>query len=93
MSSNIAIDDAELKSRLAHFGILTPITNTTKKVLLKKLHHLEINSIKKETNLGSSQCSSSGSELMVSRNCNTCTYLPMLLKNNNITIFGGPNIL
>lgn len=66
MSSNIAIDDAELKSRLARFGILTPITNTTKKVLLKKLHYLEMNSVKNETNPGSSQCSSNANELMVS---------------------------
>lgn len=67
MSSNTAIDDAELKSRLARFGILTPITNTTKKVLLKKLHQLEMNTINNQNNLKTTLCSNANDrELMVS---------------------------
>lgn len=41
MSSNCTFDDADLKSRLAYFGINKPITNTTRNVLLKKLLKLE----------------------------------------------------
>lgn len=44
MSSNNTLDDADLKSRLAHYGVVIPITNTTRSVLLKKLHGLEKNS-------------------------------------------------
>jgi len=50
MSSNITINDADLKSRLAHFGIISPITNTTRQLLLKKLYNLEISSIHNQSN-------------------------------------------
>lgn len=45
MASNNTISDADLKSRLAHFGIVCPISNTTRVVLLKKLHKLEMDSL------------------------------------------------
>lgn len=61
MSSNVTIDDADLKSRLAHFGINAPITNTTRKVLFNKLKNLEMNSQKNQTTQSDPNC-----ELMVS---------------------------
>jgi len=42
MSSGNTFCDADLKSRLARFGINQPITNTTRNVLLKKLVELEM---------------------------------------------------
>lgn len=44
------IDDANLRSRLAYYGIVCPITKTTKKVLLQKLQKLEIASSNNITN-------------------------------------------
>jgi len=49
MSSSNALDDADLKSRLAQFGINNPITNTTRNILHKKLLKLEMD-VKKEQN-------------------------------------------
>lgn len=62
MSSNATIDDADLKSRLALFGINVPITNTTRKVLFNKLKSLEMNSQNNQTNKSNPNC-----ELMVSK--------------------------
>uniref|UniRef100_A0A2S2PJF4 LEM domain-containing protein n=1 Tax=Schizaphis graminum TaxID=13262 RepID=A0A2S2PJF4_SCHGA len=44
MSSSNTVDDADLKSRLARFGINIPVTNTTRNVLYKKLLKLEMDS-------------------------------------------------
>jgi len=44
MSSRNILNNADLKSRLARFGISNPITNTTRNVLLKKLLKLEMDS-------------------------------------------------
>jgi len=44
MSSSNILNDADLKSRLARFGISSPITNTTRNILLKKLLKLEMDS-------------------------------------------------
>jgi len=44
-------DDDDLKSRLAQHNIVIPITNTTRPILLKKLHKLEANSLNNQTNL------------------------------------------
>lgn len=49
MASNNIISDADLKSRLAHFGIVSPISNTTRTVLLKKLLKLEKDSLHEQT--------------------------------------------
>lgn len=46
MASNNILSDADLKSRLAHFGIVCPISNSTRQVLLKKLQKLEMDSHK-----------------------------------------------
>lgn len=62
MSSNATIDDADLKSRLALFGINAPITNTTRKVLLDKLKSLEMKSQNNQTSQSDGDC-----ELMVSK--------------------------
>lgn len=62
MSSNSTIDDADLKSRLARFGIKAPITDTTRKVLFNKLQSLEMNSKNKQTTQSDPNC-----ELMVSK--------------------------
>ncbi|XP_025198338.1 uncharacterized protein LOC112596772 [Melanaphis sacchari] len=59
MSSSNTLDDADLKSRLARFGINNPITNTTRNVLLKKLLKLEMDSQNKCNNQSdtfSSEC-------------------------------------
>ncbi|CAI6352567.1 unnamed protein product [Macrosiphum euphorbiae] len=52
MSSNSrnTIDEADLKSRLARFGINQPITNTTRNVLHKKLLKLEMDFEKDKNN-------------------------------------------
>lgn len=69
MSSNKIIDDADLKSRLAHYGIVSPITNTTRAVLFKKLQKLEMDSSIKQTNQ-SSGYTAKGHELMVTQTIN-----------------------
>lgn len=48
-SNNTIISDADLKSRLANFGIVCPISNTTRPVLLKKLLKLEKDSLHEQT--------------------------------------------
>lgn len=49
MASNDTIDVADLRSRLAHYGIVCPITNSTKQFLLRKLQKLEMASSNKIT--------------------------------------------
>jgi len=51
MSFNNSFDEDDLKSRLANYGIICPITNTTRQVLLKKLYKLETNSPNNRTSL------------------------------------------
>lgn len=65
MSSNATIDDADLKSRLALFGINAPITNTTRQVLLIKLKSLEMKAQHSQTSQTSQ--SDANCELMVSK--------------------------
>lgn len=66
MSSNSTFNDADLKSKLAQYGIVAPITNTTRNVLIKKLQKLEKDSPNKQTNPSTPHGSSdSGVELMV----------------------------
>jgi len=65
MSSKESFDDSDLKTRLAKHGIITPITKTTRQVLLKKLHKLENNSPNNQTNL-SVGCKLNEDESMVS---------------------------
>lgn len=50
MSSSNTLYDADLKSRLARFGINIPVTNTTRNVLYKKLLKLEMDSQNKHNN-------------------------------------------
>jgi len=50
MSSSNKFCDADIKSRLARFGINIPITNTTRNVLLKKLLKLEMDFKRKQNN-------------------------------------------
>jgi len=50
MSSSNTLNDADLKSRLAHFGINQPITSTTRNLLLKKLLKLEMDFKKDQNN-------------------------------------------
>ncbi|VVC26768.1 LEM domain,LEM/LEM-like domain [Cinara cedri] len=50
MSLNGALSDIDLKSKLAYYGIVTPITNTTREVLLRKLQKLESSSINQQIN-------------------------------------------
>jgi len=67
-SSSNTIDEADLKSRLARFGINQPITNTTRNVLLKKLLKLEMDFEKEKNN----QSIKFGCESMVNKyNFNT----------------------
>jgi len=49
ISSN-SLDDKDLKSRLARFGINQPITKTTRNVLHKKLLKLEMDFSKEQNN-------------------------------------------
>lgn len=65
-------NDADLKSRLAHFGINSPITKTTRAVLHKKLLKLEMDSKKEQNN----ESIKLGCESMV----NTFQYKLKLLK-------------
>lgn len=65
MSSNNTIDDAELKSRLAKYGISNPITNTTRKILLMKLHKLEMDPLNKKNNQPVKCIASNSNEAMV----------------------------
>lgn len=60
--NNTSSDDADLKSRLAHYGIVNPITNTTRNILIKKLQKLEKESSNKQT---TQSCSNNEIELMV----------------------------
>lgn len=66
MSSNNTFNDADLKSKLAQYGIVAPITNTTRNVLIKKLQKLEKNSPNKQTDQLNHATSNNGVELMVS---------------------------
>ncbi|XP_050061734.1 CAR1 transcription factor-like isoform X2 [Aphis gossypii] len=50
MSSSNILNDADLKSRLARFGISSPITSTTRNILLKKLLKLEMDSQNERNN-------------------------------------------
>lgn len=50
MSLNCILSDTDLKSRLARYGIVVPITNSTRQVLLKKLQMLENGSINTQIN-------------------------------------------
>lgn len=50
MASNVKLSDADLKLKLSHYGITSPITNTTRNVLLRKLHKLEMESSNKPNN-------------------------------------------
>lgn len=68
MSSINIITDADLKSRLAFYGIVCPITNTTRNILLNKLIKLDMENNPK-TVLSPKQTNSFSSnevELMVS---------------------------
>lgn len=48
MSVNNVLSDTDLKTKLARYGIVAPITNTTRSVLLKKLQKLETGSINQQ---------------------------------------------
>jgi len=50
MLTSNTLNDADLKSRLARFGINYPITNTTRNVLFKKLLKLEMDSQNERNN-------------------------------------------
>lgn len=65
MTSNNTYTDADLKSKLAQYGIVAPITNTTRNVLIKKLQKLEKDSPNKQTSQTTRDSSDSGVELMV----------------------------
>lgn len=65
MTSTNTFNDADLKSKLAQYGIVAPITNTTRNVLIKKLQKLEKDSPNKQTNQTTCGSSDSGVELMV----------------------------
>lgn len=69
MSSKNVLTDADLKSRLANYGINCPITNTTRNVLLHKLSKLDSNNLNSKTNASSDQLNkyTSNDELMVSK--------------------------
>lgn len=67
MSLNSTIDDAELKSRLAKYGISCPITNTTRKILFMKLQKLEMESVNKKTNESVKSIATNSDELMVNQ--------------------------
>jgi len=56
MPSSNTLDDADLKSRLARFGINNPITNTTRNVLHKKLLKLEMDFKKEQNNQHTNLC-------------------------------------
>lgn len=73
MASNSTLDDADLKSRLAHHGIIIPITNTTRAVLRKKLQSLETSSSKEKAKQSNTNLTD-GVEEMVSP-CNHITLL------------------
>lgn len=49
MSSYAALSDIDLKSKLARYGIYSPITNSTRQVLINKLHKLEKDSMNNPT--------------------------------------------
>lgn len=65
MSSVSSFNDADLKSKLAQYGIVSPITNTTRNVLIKKLQKLEKDTMNRHTNQSTQSCSNIGVEFMV----------------------------
>lgn len=69
MSSKNILTDADLKSRLAEYGINCPITNTTRNFLLNKLNKLDLGNLNSKTNVSSDQLNkcTPKDELMVSK--------------------------
>lgn len=67
MSSNSTINDAELKYRLASYGISVPITSSTRKFLLMKLHKLEMDSSNIKTDQSVKCIASNSDESMVNQ--------------------------